>query len=246
MSFFATDRSSQLSHFATADVDHFRWQTGAGYFAQTERDLVKGLELPTGGRLLEVGCGEGGNLHHLGARPGWVGLDFAEAKLRHGQSCVPDVAFVRGDASRLPLAEHTFDAVLIRDVLHHVPDRRAVVAEAARVLKPGGRLGLIEPNRYSPLIFSQAVLVRAERAVLRSHSKRLRDELSGAGLADVTVSHAQPFPLARVLSHPRLGLDRVLNGDGLTRFLAWSERIARRVLPKGAWMYLVSRATKPL
>src|SRR5205807_10163941 len=62
-------------------------------------------------------------------------------------------------STRLPFRSGTFDAVLVRDLLHHVPDRRAVVSEALRVLRSGGSITVIEPNGRNPLIASMAITI---------------------------------------------------------------------------------------
>src|SRR5262249_58013364 len=72
------------------------------------------------------------------------------------------------DGALLPFCGGSFDAVFVRDVLHHVPDRSAVLNEAVRILKPGGRLTLIEPNRRNPLIAFMAVAIPEERRQLAS------------------------------------------------------------------------------
>lgn len=244
MGIFATSRDRQLRYWSSADGAHYLWQTGPGYFAETERALLEMAALPGDGRLLEIGCGEGANLHHLGARPGWVGLDFAQEKLRWAAGALPGVRFTRGDAAALPFADGAFDAVLIRDVLHHVPDRAAVVAEAARVLERGGVLAAIEPNRSSPLIVAQALLVKEERAVLMSHAARLAAELRDAGLRDVSVRGAQPFPFARLLTHPGLGLDGLGRRPAVAAALRALDAAAERLVPSRAWMYLVARGRK--
>jgi len=240
-----TDPDRQLEHFREVDSDHYRWQIDGGFFADTERELLLSTGLPTDGTLLEIGCGEGGNMFHLGARRGWVGIDFAHRKLVHAKAELPDSSFACGDAGALPFRDGAFESVLIRDVLHHVRDRALVVSEAARVLAPGGQLAVIEPNRNNPLIVAQAVAIKAERAVLRSSATRMRAELTDARFLDVEIEHAQPLPLARVLLHPKLGLARFGHDPTVATWLRAADHVARKVVTEAAWMYLVARAHKP-
>jgi SAM-dependent methyltransferase len=92
---------------------------------------------PAAGDVLEIGCGEGKMLRTLGAHLPEVrlfGCDLKEPESADG------FTFARLVAERLPYEGGRFDAVLVMDVLEHVPDPRALLGEAARVLKPGGRL----------------------------------------------------------------------------------------------------------
>jgi SAM-dependent methyltransferase len=231
--------AQQREHARVADGEHFRWQTRPSYFARTEAALVQiaAAGLDDGARLLEMGCGEGGNLVHLAAvHPGLrlFGVDFSSEKARFAGRATA-AATVTADAARLPFADASFDAVLIRDLLHHLPDRVRALREARRVLRPGGRLTLVEPNARSPLIVAQMAVVPAERGARVSTATRLRDELAAAGLRVLDEEALQPLPLARVVSHPRVGLATRLPLD---RLLSAGDALAARLVPRAAWMYL--------
>jgi 2-polyprenyl-6-hydroxyphenyl methylase/3-demethylubiquinone-9 3-methyltransferase len=92
-----------------------------------------------GAVLVDIACGGGLLAPHV-ARAGYrhIGIDIGLAGLRlarqHG------VLAVQGDAVRLPLADACADVVVAGEVLEHVADLPAVVAEACRVLRPGGTL----------------------------------------------------------------------------------------------------------
>ena len=102
--------------------------------------------LPTTGSVLEVGSGSGKILRTLAAhRPGL-----------HPHGCdinnwtAPSGIEFRLMTADIPYADHTFDAVLVVDVLEHVPDPEHLVREIVRVLKPGGRFVGFVPIEGEP------------------------------------------------------------------------------------------------
>lgn len=97
----------------------------------------------TGAVLVDVGCGAGLLAPHIAShRPGYrhVGVDLVASALH--QAAERGVTPVRADASRLPFADGHADVVVAGEILEHVPDLPAVVAEVCRVLRPGGTLVL--------------------------------------------------------------------------------------------------------
>ncbi len=95
------------------------------------------------GTVLDLGCGVGHSYHLLAPRV-TVGVDVSADALA-GQ----DRRTVVADMRDLPFADHEFDAVLSVHSVEHVPDPERVVAEAARVLKPGGTAMFVTPNRLT-------------------------------------------------------------------------------------------------
>lgn len=89
--------------------------------------------------VLELGCGGGILTSSLEDGP-WTffAQDLLPGPLVAARSHLRRACLVRCDAARLPFRARSFDAVLSSDFLEHAPDRRAVVAESARVLRPGG------------------------------------------------------------------------------------------------------------
>jgi ubiquinone/menaquinone biosynthesis C-methylase UbiE len=110
-------------------------------------------------RVLDVASGRGDGALVLAARFGCeiVGLDFgprnvqAATKEAREQGLAKQVAFYCGDAERLPFADGTFDAVVCECALCTFPDKPAAVAEFARVLQPGGCVGISDLTRSGPL-----------------------------------------------------------------------------------------------
>jgi SAM-dependent methyltransferase len=102
-------------------------------------------QLPRGAITLEIGAGMGAFAAHARARRPdlrWIATELA----------VTGWNDVVADALRLPFREATIDAVVGLDVLHHLARPRWFFTEAARVLRPGGRLALVEPW-VTPLSF---------------------------------------------------------------------------------------------
>lgn len=96
------------------------------------------------GRALDVGCAGGGNTAVLRGL-GWSvsGLEYSPTGAEIAAS--RGLAVVRGDATRLPFPDATFDLVMATDVWEHIEDDRAVADETVRVLRPGGRLLVAVP-----------------------------------------------------------------------------------------------------
>jgi ubiquinone/menaquinone biosynthesis C-methylase UbiE len=93
-------------------------------------------------RILEVGCGTGNYISALAARfrCAAYGSDPSAGMLARAQAHPEPVRWVLGRAEQIPFATRAFDLVFSVDVIHHVPDRPGFYREAARVLRPGGRI----------------------------------------------------------------------------------------------------------
>ncbi|MFD1587506.1 class I SAM-dependent methyltransferase [Halorientalis brevis] len=92
-------------------------------------------------RVLDVGGGSGQGVRALDVREGIV-ADAAPGMLRRAKR--HGLGAVAADASRLPFAAESVDAVIVLDALHHMANPESVVAEAARVIRPGGVLVIQE------------------------------------------------------------------------------------------------------
>jgi ubiquinone/menaquinone biosynthesis C-methylase UbiE len=108
----------------------------------SDEPAVHGIldRLPAGSAL-DAACGTGRYAAHLAARGHRVvGVDGSPEMLARARTRVPGAAFARGDLHRLPLADGAVDAVVCALALVHVPSLGSVLAEFARVLRPGGSL----------------------------------------------------------------------------------------------------------
>ena len=142
------------------------------------------------GQVLEIGVGTGRNLAYYPAQVQLVGVDLSPAMLaiarRRAQQLGRPVDLRPADAEHLPFADASFDTMLATLVLCSVPDERRAIAEAARVLRPGGRLVLVEHVR-SPRLAVRLVQRALDPLMVRfEHDHLLRDPvdvLASAGFA---------------------------------------------------------------
>ena len=99
--------------------------------------------------VLDVGCGVGeyaAKFAELGARV-W-GVDVDRANLAAARKLIKNVNLAA--AENLPFPKESFDLVFLHEVLEHVEDDKKALKEAARVLKPGGKIIIFVPNRLYP------------------------------------------------------------------------------------------------
>jgi demethylmenaquinone methyltransferase / 2-methoxy-6-polyprenyl-1,4-benzoquinol methylase len=101
-----------------------------------------------GDRVLDACCGTGDLAIAAEARGAdVVGLDFSEAMLERARSKSREIEWVRGDVLALPFDDASFDAVTVGFGVRNVDDLEAGLRELRRVLRPGGRIGILEITR---------------------------------------------------------------------------------------------------
>lgn len=159
-------------------------------------DYLARLPLGAHDRILDLGCGTGVLARHLAARPDFAGrvtgIDHSAAFVERAralaaQEGLAGVEFEVGDVHALALPDGTFDGAVLHTLLSHVRDPRAVVAEAARVVRPGGWVAIFDGD-YAGLVFhdlvgaapfaDHAATLCAQPCIMRD----LPDVLAAAGL----------------------------------------------------------------
>jgi ubiquinone/menaquinone biosynthesis C-methylase UbiE len=166
-------------------------------------------ELPPGARLvLDLGCGPGNSTVHL--PPSAIGGDCSLAMLRRARLRKPGMPLVCLQAASLPLRSDSLDAVTFHSVLYLLPDRDATLRETARVLRPGGRAVLLEPQAGGrATVFGLARALKAPRWAVTAAVWRVMSGFYGRSSAESLWSALESSGL-RVLR-----IDETLGGLGL-------------------------------
>jgi demethylmenaquinone methyltransferase/2-methoxy-6-polyprenyl-1,4-benzoquinol methylase len=110
------------------------------------RRATVGVTVHEGDRVLDACCGTG-DLAVAARKAGAAhvaGLDFSERMLERARRKAPDLDWVQGDVLALPFGDASFDAAVVGFGVRNVEDIEAAVKELRRVLRPGGRLGILE------------------------------------------------------------------------------------------------------
>lgn len=111
-------------------------------------------ERPDGIVLLDLGCGTGLYManqrqHLAGATVRWIGLDLSAAMLEQAVGKGGPVAYVRGVAESIPFGSETIDYAHSSYSFHHFADKATALDEICRVLRPGGRLRIVNVEPWS-------------------------------------------------------------------------------------------------
>jgi len=115
-------------------------------FRETVKDVVSKIRLddPMVHSILDVGCNNGYLLKCLNVHTHFkLGIDFSMPPLQEGRSLHPDMYFVQGEVSRLPVPDNSFDRVVCYNMFHYLPSQESGLSAAVelfRVVRTGGRL----------------------------------------------------------------------------------------------------------
>jgi demethylmenaquinone methyltransferase/2-methoxy-6-polyprenyl-1,4-benzoquinol methylase len=113
-----------------------------GLDQQWRRETIAALALPDDALLLDLACGTG-DLSRFARRKGYrvIGADLSRGMLAANHA---DVPLIQADSARLPFPEGVFDGLVCGYALRNFSDLPAALAETARVVRPGGRLAMLE------------------------------------------------------------------------------------------------------
>jgi demethylmenaquinone methyltransferase / 2-methoxy-6-polyprenyl-1,4-benzoquinol methylase len=124
----------------------------AGLDRRWRRLAVRAVVWP-GDRVLDACCGTGDLAVEAERRGGRVtGLDFSERMLERARRKSGTIEWVQGDALALPFSDDEFDAVTVGFGVRNLADLEGGLREAARVLRPGGKIAVLEITRPRGLL----------------------------------------------------------------------------------------------
>ena len=145
-------------------------------------DIARELLAGKGEGVLDVGCGAGTFTWLLAPLFKRVaGLDPKAARIEEAKATVKskgiDADFRVGEAEKMPFADASFDVVVFSNSLHHIPGMDAAMAEAARVVKPGGLVYVMEPVPAGT--FFEATRLVNDETDIRSEAWRSLHRVAG-------------------------------------------------------------------
>jgi demethylmenaquinone methyltransferase/2-methoxy-6-polyprenyl-1,4-benzoquinol methylase len=197
-------RYDLLNHLLSAGIDR-RWRARA----------IRSLELTGRERVLDL-CTGTGDLAIAAARAQpaaarVVGVDLSVAMLRVGETKLRKarldarIAMVQGDATRIPLGDASVDAVTIGFGIRNVERMDVACAELYRVLKPGGRLAILEFAVPDVPVFGAVYQWYLNRVLPRIGRALSRDDSAYAYLPASIRAFASPDECVKILRQARFG-----------------------------------------
>jgi arsenite methyltransferase len=229
--------------------------------AALTRRLAALLELAPGQRVADIASGPGATARLLATEYAVTveGVDIAASVVQHAQEATAGVGltsairFHVGDSEALPFRDSTFDVVVTECAFCTFPDKLAAAAEFARVLRPGGRLGLADVTIADSGLPDELTTVSAWVACIADARPLTRyiDVLTDAGL-HVTHTESQDAALARMIDHiearlhlARMTFPQALSDAGVDAVAALGYiDIARRAAADGLIGYALIVAEK--
>jgi ubiquinone/menaquinone biosynthesis C-methylase UbiE len=153
-----TSSSEQTNQGAQMALVRDRFTRTAGVFADYvlkervfEAERLLRLVAPSGSeRALDAACGPGTMARIFAPHVRWMGgLDLTPAMLERArreaaERKLVNFCAIRGNVLRMPFGDETFDVVVTSYSIHHLPDAAAALAEVARILKRGGKFGMLD------------------------------------------------------------------------------------------------------
>ncbi len=223
------------------DIGQSSWLT-----SDEQDKFVAWLNLSPGKTLLDVACGSGGPALRIAALTGCsvVGVDVHEQAIATANSLAAQRGlkqrgqFQTADATtQLPFPNASFDSITCIDAINHLPNRPRVIADWARLLKPGGRMLFTDPITVTGPLTNDEIAIRSSIGFFLFVPAGYDERVIGqCGLRlmvyeDVTTNMAEVAERRRAARASRSAALREIEGDqtfeGQQEFFAVASRVAR-------------------
>jgi ubiquinone/menaquinone biosynthesis C-methylase UbiE len=205
-------------------------------FAKMLEEYLDAMHLDRAGSVLDMGCGTGAVARVVARRAGFSGrvsgvdlsayLVEAAERLAREEGIAERAEFRSGNVANLEFGDATFDAVIAHTLLSHVDDACAVLAEAARVAKPGGMIGIFDGD-YASLTFDHTDPVKG---------KGYDEAIIGALVTNPRVMRQMPKLLRAAGLELVATFPYVLAEVGTANFWWSAIEAYRRLIPKSSVM----------
>lgn len=178
------------------------------YRAQFADSLAKLVSAGPSDRVVDLACGPGTLALQFARKVRWVcGVDLTPAMLNRARGTaqtegLQNLAFTLGDAQALPFADGSLDISVTSYSLHHIPDPARTIREMARVVKRGGRVGIIDilvPEDPARAEAANRIEIARDASHTRSLGRKDFDAMLAAGGLRILASEVHEVP--RLFDH---------------------------------------------
>ncbi len=150
------------------------------------------IELDNSQKVLDVGCGDGGDCAIFADECNEViGIDI-EPQSDWADIAKANVRLLTADACHLPLPDNYFDIVFAKDALHHIEYHKKAIEEMKRVAKRGGKVLVLEANRYNPILYLHMTLLKKHQHFTQPYFKKLMQDSFGDASFLCVEAHVLP------------------------------------------------------
>lgn len=157
--------------------------------------VIESLQLKDNDKVLEVGVGEGEHASCclINKNIFFTGIDISIKTLEEAEKRLHPFkgryTLKKDNANNLSFKDNSFDAVFCAATLHHMDNPFQMISEMVRVLRPGGRIALMEPNWIYPSNIGFAILLKEDRNMWIMRRKNFYLWMEKAGLGYISVEN---------------------------------------------------------